>query len=84
MYSLFNAIRRIGFTRGPNRILAGICGGMAARIGIPVSLVRVGLLLAMVVLTIPLPVYLVGWLLLPWRDGSIALERMLGSGIQDG
>ncbi|MFV0426708.1 MAG: PspC domain-containing protein [Beutenbergiaceae bacterium] len=77
MGSFFDAIRKLGFTRGPERIIGGICGGIADKSGIPVLVVRIGMLLAFLLPFFGIGAYVLGWLLLPWQDGSIALERIL-------
>jgi phage shock protein C len=77
MESFFDSIRKVGFTRGPERIVGGVCGGIAAKAGISVTLVRIGMLLAFLLPFFGVAAYLVGWLLLPWQDGTIPLERLL-------
>lgn len=77
METFFDSIRRIGYTRGPQRMVAGICGGIAAKAGIAVVWVRIAVLLAFLLPFIGLGLYLVGWLLLPWQDGTIPLERLI-------
>ena len=58
-------------------MLGGIAGGIASRFGINVWLIRL-----LVLVSILLPVrgwilYIVVWIVTPWRDNSIPLERML-------
>ncbi|WP_420111555.1 PspC domain-containing protein [Pseudactinotalea sp.] len=77
MESFFDTIRRIGYRRGPDRIVGGICGGIAAAAGISVTIVRIGMLLAFLLPFFGVAAYMVGWLLLPWQDGTIPLERIL-------
>lgn len=77
METFFDSIRRLGYTRGPDRIVGGICGGIAAKAGISVTIVRIGMLLAFLLPFFGVAAYLVGWLLLPWQDGTIPLERLL-------
>jgi phage shock protein C len=77
MSSFFDSIRRVSFQRGPQRLVGGICGGIAARTGISVTIVRILMLLAFLLPFFGVAAYLVGWLLLPWQDGSIPLERFL-------
>lgn len=76
--SFFNSIRSAGFRRGPARLLAGICGGIAAKTGINVWLVRLLMLLLFALPVIGWGAYLVVWVLTPNQDGSIPLERWLG------
>jgi phage shock protein C len=78
MRPLFDSLRRLGFRRGPRRLAAGIAGGIAQRIGISVWLVRVLLLASFLLPVLGFGAYLVAWLLLPWQDGSIPLERLFG------
>lgn len=77
MRSFFDAIRRINYRRGPERIAGGICGGLAASANTSVTLVRILMLIAFLLPFIGLGGYLVVWLLTPWQDGSIPLERFL-------
>jgi phage shock protein C len=77
MNTFFDSIRRTGFRRGPQRILGGVCGGVAARLGANVTLVRLLLLLAFILPGIGWVLYVALWALLPWQDGSIPLERVL-------
>jgi phage shock protein PspC (stress-responsive transcriptional regulator) len=76
--SIFNSIRSAGFRRGPDRLLAGICGGLAAKIGINVWIVRVVLLLIFALPGLGWGLYAVVWILTPNQRGSIPLERWLG------
>jgi len=75
--SFFDTIRRTGFRRGPSRMLGGIAGGIAHKMGANVTVVRLLVLLAFLLPGIGIGLYLVAWLLLPWQDGSIPLERLL-------
>lgn len=77
METFFDTIRRLGYQRGPERLFGGICGGIAAKTGIGVVWIRIGMLVAFLLPFIGLGAYLVGWLLLPWQDGTIPLERLL-------
>lgn len=79
METFFDTIRKLGFTRGPDRLVGGICGGIAAKAGISVTLVRIGMLLAFLLPFVGVAAYAVAWLLLPWQDGTIPLERLLSS-----
>ncbi|MCG2621536.1 PspC domain-containing protein [Arthrobacter sp. I2-34] len=80
MDSLYKFLRSIPLRRGPDRWVAGICGGIAAKFGWDPTLVRIGTLLLFLLPGLGLGAYLVVWLLLPWHDGSIALERMVSAG----
>lgn len=77
MRTFFNSLRRIGFQRGPRRLVAGIGGGLAEKFGIDVWLVRLLLLASFLLPVLGLGAYLVAWALLPWQDGRIPLERVL-------
>lgn len=77
MESFFDAIRRLGFRRGPHRIAGGICGGIADQANVSLNLVRVLMVIAFFLPVIGVGAYLVAWALLPWQDGTIPLERML-------
>ncbi|HEY4556748.1 MAG TPA: PspC domain-containing protein [Enteractinococcus sp.] len=78
MNSLFNAIRRLGFRRGPKRLLGGIAGGIASGLGINVWLTRLLVFLSFLLPVVGVLFYFVVWFLTPWQDGSIPLERLLG------
>jgi phage shock protein C len=80
MRTLFGSVRSLGFRRGPRRLLAGIAGGIAAKTGFNVWLVRLLLLIAFLLPFVGFAAYLVAWLLLPWQDDSIPLERLLARG----
>lgn len=77
MENFFDSIRRIGYTRGPARILGGICGGIAAKTGIGVFWIRIAMLLLFLLPFIGFGLYVLAWLLLPWQDGTIPLERLI-------
>lgn len=72
----FDTLRRSPVRRGPDRIVGGICGGIAARFGWNPTAVRVITLALFLVPGIGLGTYLIVWLLLPRFDGSIVLERL--------
>lgn len=78
MSRFFDSIRSIGFRRGPRRVVAGIGGGLAEKFGIDVWLVRALLLASFLLPVVGLGAYLVAWVLTPWQDGSIPVERALG------
>ena len=54
-----------------------MAGGIAEKFGWDVRLVRIGMLLSFLLPVIGIGLYLVLWLLLPYTDDSIVLERML-------
>lgn len=77
MDTIFNAIRAIPFRRGPQRMLGGIAGGIASRFGINVWLIRLLVLISFLLPVLGWILYAIVWLVTPWRDNSIPLERML-------
>lgn len=79
MDRIFDALRNLGFRRGRRRLVAGISGGLADRFGIDVWLVRALVLASFLLPVLGVGAYLVVWILTPWQDGSIPLERALGS-----
>jgi phage shock protein PspC (stress-responsive transcriptional regulator) len=75
----FDSLRRSSVTRSQDRVIAGVCAGIANRFGISAAIVRVGA----VVLTIFGPgvfLYLLAWLFLPRYDGQVRLERAVRGG----
>ncbi|MCO1339072.1 hypothetical protein BJH93_09245 [Kocuria polaris] len=77
MDKFFDALRSTNFRRGPNRWVGGIAGGIAAKFGWDPTLVRIGVLLSFLLPVIGIGAYIVAWLLLPWQDGSIPLEKLI-------
>jgi phage shock protein PspC (stress-responsive transcriptional regulator) len=66
-------------TRSQDRVIAGVCSGIAQRFGISAAIVRVGA----VVLALLGPgvfIYLLAWLLLPRYDGQVRIERAVRGG----
>lgn len=79
MNTLFDSIRDLGFRRGPQRLLAGIGGGLADKLGLNVWLVRALVLASFLLPVLGVVAYLVVWVLTPWQDGTIPIERALRS-----
>ncbi len=79
MNRVFDSIRRLGFTRGPSRLVGGIAGGIAARVTTNVWLIRLLVLLSFLLPVIGWVLYVAVWVVTPWTDGSIPLERWLAS-----
>lgn len=77
MDSFFGFIRNLSFRRGPRRVLAGLGGGIADATNLDVVLVRVLMIIAFLLPLIGPTLYVVLWILLPWQDGSIPLERWI-------
>lgn len=84
MENIYRSLRSIPFRRGPKRWVGGICGGLAAKFGWDPLVVRIAVLISFLFPFIGLATYLVAWLLLPWQDGSIPLERALTGGRRSG
>ena len=80
MDKAFNAIRGLGFRRGPSRLVGGVAGGIAAALGLNVWLARLLVLVSFLLPVVGIGLYLVIWVLTPWQDGSIPLERLIRGG----
>ncbi len=79
MDSFFAALRRSPLTRSDNRMVAGVCAGLAERMGVSPTPVRVAAFI-LGWFTPILPLYLLAVLLLPNRRGEIRLERAVRGG----
>lgn len=77
MENIYSALRSIPLRRGPRRMVAGVAGGIAEKFGWDVRLVRIAMLLSFLLPAIGIGLYLALWLLLPYQNDSIVLERML-------
>lgn len=77
MESIYNSLRAVRFRRGPKRLAGGIAGGIARSTGWDVSIIRIAILLSFVLPFIGVPLYLVLWLVLPFQDDTIPLERII-------
>ena len=80
MDTIFDSLRSTGIRRGPERLAGGIGGGLARRSGLNVWLVRALVLVSFLLPVLGVGAYLVVWVLTPWQDGSIPLERLMGGG----
>lgn len=78
MDSIFDSIRRLGFRRGPQRVVAGIGGSLAEQYGMNVWLVRLVILLSFLLPVLGVGLYAVIWVLTPWQDDTIPAEQALG------
>lgn len=78
MGNFFESIRKSGLRRGPRRLIGGIGGGIAEKIGINVWVARLLILVSFLLPVLGVGAYLVVWLLTPWQDGRIPLERVFG------
>lgn len=77
----FGWMRGLGIVRA-NGWLGGVCGGVAARLGIDPLIVR-GIVVVIAVLGGPaFLLYAAGWLLLPDTNGDIHLERMIAGRLE--
>ncbi|PWD50011.1 hypothetical protein C8046_04295 [Serinibacter arcticus] len=75
MSSFYDMIRNTGFRRGPSRLLGGVCSGISRQWGWDLTLVRIVVLVLMILPILSWAVYAVAWILLPWQDGSIPLQK---------
>ncbi|WP_081737775.1 PspC domain-containing protein [Arthrobacter sp. H41] len=81
--SFFSWLRSLGIVRAPDRWIGGVAGGLAARTGLDVVLVR-GLLVILAVFGgIGVLLYGLAWALLPEPDGRIHTEQA-GRGVWTG
>lgn len=71
----FTWIRSTGLSRGDERWFAGVCGGIAERIGVEPIVVRVIAILLAVVGAPVIFAYAVCWALLPNAEGTIHAEQ---------
>ncbi|MDR2257052.1 MAG: PspC domain-containing protein [Arthrobacter sp.] len=79
METVYRALRAIPFRRGPRRWVGGVCSGLAERFGWDANLVRLVTLVSFLLPVIGIGLYLVLWLIVPWADGSIPLQRIVRS-----
>ncbi|GAA3068977.1 MULTISPECIES: PspC domain-containing protein [Actinomycetes] len=77
MDRIFDTIRSLGFRRGPDRLVAGIGGAIAEKLGANVWLVRALLLASFLLPVLGVGAYGIVWLLTPRQDGRIPLEQAL-------
>ncbi|WP_209323937.1 PspC domain-containing protein [Brevibacterium renqingii] len=82
MRKFFDSIRRLGFRRGPDRMFAGIAGGLAEVTGLNVWLVRLLVLASFLLPVVGVGAYLVAWALTPWQDGSIPAEQIVSGRLE--
>jgi phage shock protein PspC (stress-responsive transcriptional regulator) len=71
----FDWVRSLGFVRGQDRWLAGVCGAVAARTGLDPLIVR-GIAVVIAILGGPIFfLYAVGWALMPDQSGRSLVEQ---------
>ncbi|NAZ88682.1 PspC domain-containing protein, partial [Kineococcus indalonis] len=70
----FGAVRRTGVTRGRDRWIAGVCGGLAARLGVNPAWVRAAAVVLALLGGLGLLLYGLAWALLPDATGRIEAE----------
>lgn len=75
----FDALRRSPVRRSRERVLAGVCAGIAERLGVSTAIVRVVAVVAALLLPV-VALYLAAWLLLPDADGRVRLEGAVRRG----
>lgn len=80
MNAFFDSLRHLPFRRGPQRLVAGIGGGLAVTLGLNVWLVRLLILLSFLLPVMGVGVYLLAWVLTAWQDDSIPLEKAVRGG----
>ena len=79
--TFFATLRGIGVRRRTDdKWLAGVCSGLADRLGVDPVIVRVALVVLTFLGGVGLTVYLVAWALLPNDKDQIAVERALRDG----
>ncbi|WP_159626041.1 PspC domain-containing protein [Actinomyces sp. zg296] len=85
MAGLFDSLRRSGVVRAEQRVVGGVCGGLAQRLGIDLILVRCVVAVLSLVMGIGLLAYGLAWALLPEeRDGRIHLQQAFSSDMSAG
>ena len=78
---VFAALRGIGVRRRTDdKWIAGVCSGLADRLGVDPVIVRAALVLLSILGGVGITVYLVAWALLPNDRDEIAAERALRDG----
>ncbi|MEE2521127.1 PspC domain-containing protein [Pseudarthrobacter sp. J75] len=78
MEKFFSIVRGLGLTRGPQRWLGGVLGGIAAKLNVEVAYVRIAFLLFCLLPGPAVIFYLAAWLVLPdSKNNRIALESFL-------
>jgi len=77
----FSALRGIGVRRRTDdKWIAGVCSGLADRLGVDPVIIRVGLVVLSILGGVGITVYLVAWVLLPNDKDKIVAERAIRDG----
>ncbi|RII43371.1 PspC domain-containing protein [Galactobacter valiniphilus] len=79
METVYRALRAIPFRRGPRRWVGGVCAGLADRFGWDANIVRLVTLVSFLLPVLGIGAYLVLWLIVPWVDNSLPLQRIVRS-----
>jgi phage shock protein PspC (stress-responsive transcriptional regulator) len=77
MDKFFSIVRGLGLKRGPQRILGGVLGGIAAKLNVDVAYVRIAFLLFALLPGPAFVFYLVAWAILPDQRNVIPLQSFL-------
>ncbi|GGO96665.1 PspC domain-containing protein [Actinomyces gaoshouyii] len=85
MAGVFDSLRRSGVVRTERRVVGGVCGGLAQRLGIDLILVRCVVAVVCLALGLGLLAYGLAWVLLPEeRDGRIHLQQAFNGDVSAG
>jgi phage shock protein PspC (stress-responsive transcriptional regulator) len=77
MDKFFSIVRSSGLRRGPQRLLGGVCGGIAAKLNVDVAFVRIAFLLLALLPGPAFVFYVAAWLILPDQRDVIPLQSFL-------
>ena len=77
MDKFFSIVRGLGLKRGPQRMLGGVLGGIAAKLNVDVAYVRIAFLLFALLPGPAFVFYLVAWAILPDQRNVIPLQSFL-------
>lgn len=77
---MFTAIRGTGLSRGPDRWIGGVCGGLAAKLGVDPTVARIVFLILALLPGPAVTFYIFAWILLPdSTTNRIHLESWLSN-----
>lgn len=78
MEKFFSAIRSIGLSRGPDRWLGGVCGGLAVKLNVDPAFIRIAFLILALLPGPAFIFYVLAWILLPdSASNKILLESWM-------